>query len=123
MSDIIVELEHVGIAFHAQRSMGGGRFWALEDVSLQLRRGERLGVVGRNGAGKSTLLRVLAGILVPDRGQVRRRNVSCQLMSLSLGFVPYLSGRDNAILSGLLLGLRRREITARLPAFSIGLCT
>ncbi|KAB2898252.1 MAG: ABC transporter ATP-binding protein [Dokdonella sp.] len=116
MSDIIVELEHVGIAFHAQRSMGGGRFWALEDVSLQLRRGERLGVVGRNGAGKSTLLRVLAGILVPDRGQVRRRNVSCQLMSLSLGFVPYLSGRDNAILSGLLLGLRRREITARLPA-------
>ncbi|OQY91810.1 MAG: hypothetical protein B6D41_08830 [Chloroflexi bacterium UTCFX4] len=59
---------------------------------------------------------MLAGILVPDRGQVRRRNVSCQLMSLSLGFVPYLSGRDNAILSGLLLGLRRREITARLPA-------
>lgn len=116
MSEILVELEHVGVAFHAQRSLGGGRFWALEDVNLQLRRGDRLGVIGRNGAGKSTLLRVIAGILEPDRGKVRRGPVSCQLLALSLGFVPYLSGRDNAVLSGLLLGLRRREIIARLPA-------
>ena len=116
MGDVVIELEHVGVAFHAQRSIGGGRYWALEDVNLQLRRGERLGVIGRNGAGKSTLLRVLAGVLVPDRGRVRRKHVSCQLMSLSLGFVPHLSGRDNAVLSGLLLGLRRREIAARLPA-------
>jgi lipopolysaccharide transport system ATP-binding protein len=116
MGEILVELEHVGVAFNAQRSITGGRFWALEDVSLQLRRGERLGVIGRNGAGKSTLLRVLAGILVPDRGTLRRAPVSCQLLSLSLGFVPHLSGRDNAVLSGLLLGLRRRDIVARLPA-------
>lgn len=116
MGDVVIELEHVGVAFHAQRSIGGGRYWALEDVNLQLRRGERLGVIGRNGAGKSTLLRVLAGILVPDRGRVRRSGISCQLMSLSLGFVAHLSGRDNAVLSGLLLGLRRREIVARLPA-------
>lgn len=116
MSDVVIELEHVGVAFHAQRSIGGGRYWALEDVNLQLRRGERLGVIGRNGAGKSTLLRVLAGILAPDRGRVRRSGISCQLMSLSLGFVGHLSGRDNAVLSGLLLGLRRREIVARLPA-------
>jgi lipopolysaccharide transport system ATP-binding protein len=118
MSELLIELEHVGVAFHAQRSIGRGRFWALEDVNLQLRRGERLGVIGRNGAGKSTLLRVLAGILVPDRGRVhvRRNGVSCQLMSLALGFLPHLSGRDNAVLSGLLLGLRRRDIVARLPA-------
>lgn len=116
MGDVVIELEHVGVAFHAQRSIGGGRYWALEDVNLQLRRGERLGVIGRNGAGKSTLLRVLAGILAPDRGRVRRSGISCQLMSLSLGFVGHLSGRDNAVLSGLLLGLRRREIVARLPA-------
>lgn len=116
MNDLLIELEHVGVAFHAQRSIGGGRYWALEDVNLQLRRGERLGVIGRNGAGKSTLLRVLAGILVPDRGRVRRGAVSCQLMSLALGFLPHLSGRDNAVLSGLLLGLRRRDIVARLPA-------
>ena len=116
MGEVLIELEHVGVAFNAQRSLGGTRYWALEDVNLQLRRGERLGVIGRNGAGKSTLLRVLAGILVPDRGTVRRGGVSCQLMSLALGFVPHLSGRDNAVLSGLLLGLRRRDIERRLPA-------
>jgi len=117
MSDeILIELEHVGVAFSSQRRMSGGQFWALEDVSLQLRRGERLGVIGRNGAGKSTLLRTIAGILVPDRGKIRRAPVSCQLLSLALGFVPHLSGRDNAVLSGLLLGLRRREIMARLAA-------
>ena len=116
MSDVLIELENVGIAFDAQRRVGGERFWALDDVSVSLRRGERLGVIGRNGAGKSTLLRVIAGVLQPDRGCVRRAPVSCQLLSLALGFVPHLSGRDNAILSGLLLGLRRSEIAARLPA-------
>ena len=116
MNDVLIELENVGIAFNAQRRVGGNRFWALEDVSVSLRRGERLGVIGRNGAGKSTLLRVIAGILTPDRGRVRRAPVSCQLLSLALGFTPHLSGRDNAILSGLMLGLRRRDIVARLPA-------
>ncbi|HVT31737.1 MAG TPA: ABC transporter ATP-binding protein [Rhodanobacteraceae bacterium] len=116
MSDVLIELENVGIAFDAQRRVGDSRFWALEDVSVSLRRGERLGVIGRNGAGKSTLLRVVAGILAPDRGRVRRAPVSCQLLSLALGFTPHLSGRDNAILSGLMLGLRRRDIVARLPA-------
>jgi len=116
MGEVLVELENVGVAFSAQRRLAGGRFWALEDVSLTLRRGERLGVIGRNGAGKSTLLRAIAGILVPDRGTIRRAPVSCQLLSLSLGFVPHLSGRDNAVLSGLMLGLRRRDIIARLPA-------
>jgi lipopolysaccharide transport system ATP-binding protein len=117
MSDeILIELENVGVAFGSQRRMAGGSFWALEDVSVQLRRGERLGVIGRNGAGKSTLLRAIAGILAPDRGKIRRAPVSCQLLSLALGFVAHLSGRDNAVLSGLLLGLRRRDIVARLAA-------
>lgn len=116
MEPTLIELENVGIAYNAQRRVGGGRFWALEDVSLTLRRGERLGVIGRNGAGKSTLLRVLAGILVPDRGRVQRKPVSCQLLALALGFVPYLTGRDNAVLSGLMLGLRRRDILTRLEA-------
>src|SRR5690606_16218620 len=114
--DILVELENVGVAFDAQRRVGGGKFWALEDVSLSLRQGERLGIIGRNGAGKSTLLRVIAGILAPDRGRMRRGTLSCQLLSLSVGFTPYLSGRDNPILSGLMIGLRQRDIVARLPA-------
>jgi lipopolysaccharide transport system ATP-binding protein len=116
MGEVLIELEHVGVAFSAQRRISGGRFWALEDVSLSLRRGERLGVIGRNGAGKSTLLRAIAGILVPDRGTIRRAPVSCQLLALAIGFVPHLSGRDNAVLSGLMLGLRRRDIVSRLPA-------
>ena len=116
MSTSIVTLEHVGVAFNARLRVGAPRFWALEDVSLELNRGDRLGVIGRNGAGKSTLLRTIAGIIPPDRGTIRRAPVSCQLLSLALGFMPYLSGRDNAILSGMMLGLRRREIVARLPA-------
>jgi len=112
----IVTLNNVGVAFNAQVRVGAPRFWALEDVSLTLERGARLGVVGRNGAGKSTLLRTLAGIIEPDRGRIARAPVSCQLLSLAVGFVQHLSGRDNAILSGLLLGMRRREIEKRLPA-------
>lgn len=116
MDQPLIELDKVGIAFSSQRRVGGGRFWALEEVSLSLRRGERLGVIGRNGAGKSTLLRVLAGILTPDRGTVTRKPISVQLLALALGFVPYLTGRDNAVLSGLMLGLRRRDIRQRLAA-------
>ena len=116
MSSPLVTLENVGVAFNAQLRVGAARFWALEDVSLQLNAGDRLGVIGRNGAGKSTLLRTIAGIVTPDRGRIRRAAVTCQLLSLALGFMPHLSGRDNAVLSGLLLGLRRREIVARLPA-------
>ncbi len=116
MGEVLIELRNVGVAFNIGRRVGGQQYWALDDVNLTLRRGERLGVVGRNGAGKSTLLRVIAGILAPDRGSVKRAPVSCQLLALALGFVPHLSGRDNAILSGLLLGLRRREIVARLEA-------
>jgi len=116
MSESIVRLENVGVAFNAQLRVGSPRFWALEDVSLSLARGDRLGVVGRNGCGKSTLLRTIAGIITPDRGRLTRAPVSCQLLSLTLGVVPHLSGRDNAVLSGLMLGLRRREIVSRLPA-------
>jgi lipopolysaccharide transport system ATP-binding protein len=116
MSAPIIELDNVGVAFNAQLRVGSPRFWALEDVSLRLAPGDRLGVVGRNGSGKSTLLRTVAGIITPDRGRIRRAPVSCQLLSLALGFVPHLSGRDNAVLSGLMLGLRRREIMRRLPA-------
>jgi lipopolysaccharide transport system ATP-binding protein len=57
----------------------------------------------------------LAGIIAPDRGRITRARVSCQLLSLSVGFMQHLSGRDNAILSGLMLGLRRRDILQRLP--------
>ena len=85
MSETLIELERVGVAFNAQLRVGSPRFWALEDVNLKLERGQRLGVIGRNGAGKSTLLRTLAGIITPDRGKVSRAPVTCQLLSLALG--------------------------------------
>ena len=113
MNDALITLENVGVAFNASLRLRDQRFWALEDVSFSLNRGQRLGVIGRNGAGKSTLLRTLAGIIEPDRGRISRKTASCQLLSLSVGFMQHLSGRENAILTGLMQGLRRREIIRR----------
>lgn len=116
MNENLITMQNVGVAFHTQLRMNSPRFWALEDVSLTLARGDRLGIIGRNGAGKSTLLRTIAGILLPDRGQMQRSQVICQLLSLNLGFLAHLSGRDNAILSGMMSGLHYRDIVQRLPA-------
>jgi lipopolysaccharide transport system ATP-binding protein len=92
------------------------KYWALKDVSFDLYHGETLAVIGRNGAGKSTLLRVLAGIISPDRGQVQGNGCSISLLSLRVGFIPHLTGRENAVLSGMLMGLRRREVEKRMDA-------
>jgi lipopolysaccharide transport system ATP-binding protein len=117
MTTPILSFERVGVAYQGVRRIGSRGFWAIEDVSLDLNEGETLGVVGRNGAGKSTLLRVAAGILAPNRGRVvHHRPLRIQLLSLGLGFVSHLSGRDNAIMSGMLLGMPRRDIERRLPA-------
>jgi lipopolysaccharide transport system ATP-binding protein len=90
---------------------------ALGGVSFELKAGETLGVVGRNGAGKTTLLRLLAGILGPDRGIVERRpGLRASLLSLQVGFLPQLTGRENATLSAMLLGLRRAQLEARLSS-------
>jgi len=93
-----------------------GQVHAVRGVDLDIPDGEFTVLVGPSGCGKSTLLRTIAGIITPDRGRLTRAPVSCQLLSLALGFVPHLSGRDNAVLSGLMLGLRRRDIVGRLPA-------
>ncbi|MCB1053501.1 MAG: ABC transporter ATP-binding protein [Acidobacteria bacterium] len=112
----IVRLDHVGL-YYSRRShfFRSTPFWALEDVSLELCRGETLGVIGRNGAGKSTLLRILAGILKPDRGSIYiEKGIFGSLLSLQVGFVPYLTGRENLVLSGLLLGASKREIKQKM---------
>ena len=116
MSKLAIELKGVGLAFPLQRRLLGNRHWALQDVSLRLDHGDKLGLIGRNGAGKSTLLRVLSGALIPDRGVVMRDHGSVQLLAINLGFVPHLSGRENAILSGLLQGLTKRQIEGKLDA-------
>jgi len=111
----IIRLEGVGVAFPRQASLRRGEpFWALENVSFDVREGETLGVIGRNGAGKTTLLKVLAGILKPDRGILINTGHRVAMLSLQLGFLPNLDGRDNAMLSGILMGLTRAQVRARL---------
>ncbi|RME60647.1 ABC transporter ATP-binding protein [Candidatus Parcubacteria bacterium] len=90
------------------------RHEVLADVSFDVMRGETLGVIGHNGVGKSTLLRVLAGIIAPDEGMVINHGVSVSLLSLQAGFLPNLTGRENAILGGMLLGQSKEAMLARL---------
>lgn len=112
---LALSLNHVGTYYWRQKGyLHKERFWALKDVSFELHHGESLGVIGRNGAGKSTLLQVLAGILRPDRGELINHGVQVTLLSLQIGFVPYLSGRQNALLSGMLLGLYRKEVAEKM---------
>jgi ABC-type polysaccharide/polyol phosphate transport system ATPase subunit len=92
------------------RRRSSNEFWALRHVSFTVERGETVGVIGRNGSGKSTLLRVIAGIYPPDEGKVSVGGEVTTLFSLSAGFNPELSGRDNIYLNGILMGLTRKQI-------------
>ncbi|MGB8633715.1 MAG: ABC transporter ATP-binding protein [Rhodanobacteraceae bacterium] len=114
MTDIAITLHHVAVNFQTHRSVRQRGFEALHDVSMELRHGQKLGVIGSNGAGKSTLLRVLADVLKPDSGTIERNHGACQLLALGTGIMPNLTGRENAVLSGLLHGMRRRDIVSRL---------
>ncbi len=90
-------------------------FWAVDGVSLELARGECLGLIGRNGAGKTTLLKMLNGLIKPDRGRIELRGRVGALISLGAGFNPILTGRENIYVNGSVLGLTTKEIDAKLP--------
>ncbi|MCC5843420.1 MAG: ABC transporter ATP-binding protein [Verrucomicrobia bacterium] len=117
-SNPVITLSHVGLAYpkgRGGRPFSKERFWALTDVTFQVEPGEVLGIIGRNGAGKSTLLKLLAGITRPDLGTISFCKQSrTTLLSLQAGFEPHLTGRENAMLSGMLLGMRRKEVIAKL---------
>lgn len=90
-------------------------YTALENISFDIYRGETLGIVGRNGAGKSTLLRIIAGIIKPDSGVMENAGATVSLLALQAGFDPELSGLDNAIISGMLMGYTRKQAIQMLP--------
>jgi ABC-type polysaccharide/polyol phosphate transport system ATPase subunit len=129
-SSALVELDHVGKRYLLGQGRGArgvlldllGRrdprqdLWALRDVSLSLERGESLGLVGRNGAGKTTTLRLLAGITRPTQGHVRTRGRVASLLNVGAGFHPELTGRENVLLNGVILGLSREEVRASYDA-------
>ncbi|MDM4763545.1 ABC transporter ATP-binding protein [Galbitalea sp. SE-J8] len=90
-----------------------GEFWALRDVSFEVRAGEAIGVVGRNGQGKSTLLKLVAQVMLPDEGRVRVHGGVAPLIEITGGFVGELTVRDNVYLAAGLHGMSRREIDER----------
>lgn len=88
-------------------------FWALHDINLEIREGERVGIVGRNGAGKSTLLKILSRITAPTRGRIRTHGRVASLLEVGTGFHPELTGRENIFLNGAILGMSTAQIRGR----------
>lgn len=112
---LALRLRNVAVSYPLSRGLfRQQRYWALKDISFDLFHGETLGVLGRNGAGKSTLLRLLAGIIGPDKGTIETDGSQVSLLSLGVGFINHLTGRENAVLSGILLGMRRRLVEDRM---------
>jgi lipopolysaccharide transport system ATP-binding protein len=131
-SDIVISCDRVGKAFqlylHRNDQLMQALFghwkqfyhphWVLRDVSFKVRRCERIGIVGRNGAGKTTLLQVICGITLPTHGKVHVTGQVAPILALGAGFDHELTGRENALIGGAILGMKRSTVEARLPAIA-----
>ncbi len=111
VADISTEL--TGLRGGKNAKLRQQEFWALQDVSFELKRGEALGLVGKNGSGKSTLLRIIAGLIKPDVGTVTINGRVAPLIALGAGFNPILTGRENIYANMSILGLSKAEISER----------
>ncbi len=129
-SDPVIRCDRVGKAYQLylrrndqlkQTLFGAWRqfyheHWVLRDVSFKVHRGESVGIIGRNGAGKTTLLQIICGITQPTHGMIEVRGRIAPILALGAGFDLCLTGRQNALIGGAILGMRRSEILARLDA-------
>src|SRR6266480_3553167 len=96
-----------------EKDLKAEEFWAVNDVSFTVPRGEALGIIGPNGSGKSTILKLLSGILRPDRGTYSVKGRLSALIEVGAGFHPDLTGRENVYLNGSILGMTRKEISSK----------
>jgi lipopolysaccharide transport system ATP-binding protein len=131
-SEVIIRCDGVGKAFQLYTHRNDqlkqilfGRWkrfyhqhWALRDISFEVRRGEKIGIIGRNGAGKTTLLQIICGITEPSHGKVQVDGSIAPILALGAGFDLELTGRENAMIGGAILGLRRSVIERKLPAIA-----
>jgi len=107
MQDVARDL--MGIDSEPER-LRGDEFWAVDNVSFELRTGETLGIIGPNGSGKTTILKMLNGIFMPDKGRIEVQGKVGALIAIGAGFHPLLSGRENIYVSGAILGMSKKEI-------------
>jgi lipopolysaccharide transport system ATP-binding protein len=128
-SDLVISCDRVGKAFQLymrrndqlkQAIFGHWKqfyhqHWVLRDISFKVRRGETIGIVGRNGVGKTTLLQIICGITLPTLGRVQVNGRVAPILALGAGFDHELTGRENALIGGAILGMRRAAVEARLP--------
>lgn len=126
MCEYAIEVENLCINYRGLKSysikknfFSGKRnkaetFEAVKNVSFKLKKGEILGLVGRNGSGKSTMLRAIAGIFSPNSGSIDLHGNSVSLLSIGVGFQKELTGRENILLSGMLLGFSEKEVKERM---------
>ncbi len=110
MDKVALSVEGVSFSYNARSILRRKEKLILDNVSFQIMRGEVLGVIGKNGSGKSTLMQVVAGVVNADTGKIVSNAQKIQLLSLQVGFIQELTGRENAILSSLLLGMHRKDI-------------
>jgi lipopolysaccharide transport system ATP-binding protein len=128
-SDVVIQARNLGKAYAVYRrpihrlaelldwregASWSTEFWALKSVDLEVRRGETVGIVGSNGSGKSTLLQIVCGTLNPTQGEISVSGRISALLELGAGFNPEFTGRENARLAGVLIGMNHHEIDARL---------
>ena len=112
--ELLIRARDISVVYNRRLSIfNPDPYTALMSVSLDLSRGESLGVIGRNGVGKTTLLRVLANIISPNGGSLENFGATTAMLSLQVGFDPHSTGRTNILLSALLLGFTKKEIEKR----------